>query len=126
MKGINNKGVIAMTQINELLTKDDLKQVWKDSTEKLVFIFKKSTTCPLSADAFAEFQSFLETKGDDVCAYFVKVRETREVSNEIADLTGVRHHSPQVLLLKDQEVLWNDSHTRITVDHLEEAYKTYR
>lgn len=114
-----------MTQLIELHSKDDLEKVWEKSTEKPVFLFKQSTTCPISANAFEEFQSFLETKDEDVGAYFVKVRETREVSNEIADHTGIKHESPQVMFVKDQEVLWNTSHSKINVDSLEEALKTY-
>ena len=114
-----------MSQLIELLTNDDLEQALESSTQKPVFLFKQSTTCPISAAAFSEYNSFVESNGDEIDSYFVKVRETREVSNEIAEETGVQHQSPQVLLIKDREPLWNTSHAEITVDSLENALKTY-
>lgn len=116
-----DEGDKVMSEITELLTNEDLDNMWKTSSEQLVFLFKKSTTCPLSADAFEIFQEFLNTTDKDFKPYFVKVRETREISNQIAEVTNVRHHSPQVLLIKDKEVLFHTSHTRITVDSLTEA-----
>lgn len=114
-----------MSELKELLTSEDLAEAIELSSEKPVFLFKQSTTCPVSADAFAEYNTFLKSNGDDVNAYFVKVRETREVSNEIAEETGVQHQSPQILFIRDHEALWNASHNKITVDSLEEALNTY-
>jgi len=114
-----------MTQLKELQNIEELDQVWETSKQKPVFLFKQSTTCPISAKAFNEFNSFLDATSADFAAYFVKVRETREVSNKIAEETNVQHQSPQVLLIKDHEVLWNTSHTNITVESLEEAIKQY-
>lgn len=112
-----------MTQLKELFTKEDLEKVWEASTEESILLFKQSTTCPISASAFNQFNNFLETKGEGIEAFFVKVRETREVSNRIAEETGIQHQSPQVLLMKDKQVLWNTSHGQITVDSLERAIK---
>jgi bacillithiol system protein YtxJ len=50
----------------------------------------------------------------------VKVIESRPVSNEIATEMHVKHESPQVLLIRDQEVLWHTSHWNITFEKLEQ------
>lgn len=110
-----------MSQITEILTQEVLEDMWKTSSDKFVYLFKKSTTCPLSADAFEEFNEFLNLTNIDIEPFFVKVRETREISNQIADETNVQHQSPQILLIKNKEVLWHASHTKITVDSLTEA-----
>jgi bacillithiol system protein YtxJ len=112
-----------MSQIKELLTEEDLAQVWEKSTKKPVYLFKLSTTCPISADAFTEFETFIGSNEEDVEPYFVKVRETREISNKIAEEAEIKHQSPQVLLIKDKEVLWNASHRQITEQSLGEALK---
>lgn len=114
-----------MSELKELLTLEELEEALESSTEIPVFLFKQSTTCPVSADAFAEYKAFLEPKGEEVDTYFVKVRETREVSNKIEEETGIQHQSPQVLFIKDREALWNISHKNITIDSLEEALQTY-
>lgn len=110
-----------MSQIKELLSTEELEKVWEESQDKPVLLFKQSTTCPISTSAFNKFNGFLESTTKDVEAYFVKVRETREVSNQIADETGVKHESPQVLLIKNKEVLWHTSHTMISENSIGEA-----
>lgn len=114
-----------MTKLIELLSIEDLDEALEASTQGPVFLFKQSTTCPISAAAFSEFNTFVDSLEEDIGTYFVKVRETREVSNQIAEETGVEHQSPQVLFIKDREPLWNASHRDITVDSLNETIKTF-
>lgn len=110
-----------MNELQELLEIEDLEKVWEASTEKPVLLFKQSTTCPISAKAFSEFQIFLKDNEVDVAPYFVKVRETREVSNQIAEDLETEHQSPQILLVKDKAPVWNASHNNITVNSITEA-----
>lgn len=114
-----------MAKLVELLSIEDLDEALEASTQGPIFLFKQSTTCPISAAAFSEFNSFVDSLDDEVGTYFVKVRETREVSNKIADETGVEHQSPQVFFIKDREPLWNTSHQDITVDSLNDALNTF-
>jgi len=43
------------------------------------------------------------------------------VSDQIAEELGIRHQSPQIFLVKDKEAMWNASHTKITMDSIQEA-----
>lgn len=116
-----------MSQLTELLSSEQVEDAIEESTERPVFIFKQSTTCPISAGAFQQFNTFLNANADeDFGAYFVKVRETREISDQIAEETGIEHESPQALLVKDGEVLWNESHAAITAEVLQTALETYQ
>ncbi|MBU5466814.1 bacillithiol system redox-active protein YtxJ [Virgibacillus sp. MSJ-26] len=110
-----------MAQLTELLTKEDLEKAWDMSKEKPVLLFKQSTTCPISAEAFKQYNAFIDETDLDVGTYFVKVRETRELSNQIAEETGIQHQSPQIFLVKDKQVLWNTSHSSITQGAIKEA-----
>lgn len=112
-----------MTELKELLELNDLNAVWEASRENPVLLFKQSTTCPISAEAFSQFHTFLEADDSKTEAYFVKVRETRTVSDEIAEELEVRHQSPQLFLVKDRQPVWNASHDKITVDRIKEAIK---
>ncbi len=114
-----------MPQLEELHEVEELSAVVENSKEKPVFIFKRSMTCPISAEAFSQFQTFTEQTNAEIAPYVVKVRETREVSNKIAEMTHIEHQSPQVLMMIDEEVLWHTSHSDITVDSLEDALKQY-
>ena len=112
------RGKQHMSKLTEFTKAEDFDQVWEKSTEGPVLVFKQSTTCPISADAFEQFQEYLT--GDVAPAYFVKVRETREVSNHIAEVTGIQHQSPQILLINNKEVVWKESHNKITVGNIKE------
>jgi|SRR5690625_850874 len=107
--------------LKELLQLEDLNEVWDASEEKPVLLFKQSTTCPISANAFSEFNDFLNNNDSDIDAFYVKVRETRPVSNQIADDLGVQHQSPQIFVVKNKQAVWNASHNKITVDSIKEA-----
>ncbi len=86
-------------------------------------MFKHSLTCGTSDAAYAEFRDFAGAGADGLasrCAV-VEVQTAREVSDELARRTGVRHESPQALLLRDGEAIWHASHWRIRGDHLRRA-----
>lgn len=112
-----------MAQLVELLELEDLEQVWETSEEKPTFVFKQSTTCPLSATAFEVFHDFLNKNTEDIGAYYVKVRETRPVSNKIEEELGIMHQSPQVILVRNKEAVWDASHMMIKLESIEAALK---
>lgn len=80
-----------------------------------VWLFKHSLTCGTSARAWRQFQSFAAARADGDGGEFamVEIQRAREVSRAIAERTGVRHESPQALLVRGGEVVWHDSHWRI-------------
>lgn len=110
-----------MLVLNELHTDKDLDQAWDKSLEKPVLVFKHSTTCPVSARAFGQFKAYLETSEENADCYMVKVIEDRNISNRIEAETNIKHESPQIMLVKGKEVVWNTSHAKITVNSIEEA-----
>ena len=44
----------------------------------------------------------------------VTVQTHRDVSNAVATRLGVRHETPQALLVRDGQVIWTASHFRVT------------
>ena len=102
-------------QFNSLADTKALDELIARSTTEPVILFKHSTTCPISAAAYREMVNVT----DDVT--MVVVQKSRDVSNEIAKRTGVRHESPQTLILRNGEVVWSASHFDITADGVERA-----
>ena len=87
-----------------------------------VLIFKHSLTCPISSGAFREFQSFLASGAPQgVAVKLIEVQNARPASNRVAEVTGVRHESPQALLIEDGAVRWHRSHHQITAQALKAA-----
>jgi bacillithiol system protein YtxJ len=113
-----------MSKYKDLHTNEEWEKVWEGSTGKPVLLFKHSTTCPISARAFGQYEAFLETADHDFDSYLVKVIEDRPVSNQIAEETNVKHESPQIFLIRDKEVLWHTSHSKITVESIGEAVQS--
>lgn len=96
-------------------------QEWLDlvatSKNEAVLLIKHSTTCPISAAGYKEFQLF-ETK---VPKYCVIVQTSKDVSQKIAEDLNVKHESPQAILMKRGKAVWNASHNGIQRTALEEA-----
>ena len=106
--------------IVDLLQDHDLEQLLDRSKTNPVLIFKHSTQCPISTQAYEEFTDFAAGAENLVCGS-VMVIENRKLSNAIATRFGVRHESPQALLIKDGRVVWHASHWSITTDSLNDA-----
>jgi monothiol bacilliredoxin len=83
-------------------------------------LFKHSTRCPVSAGAFAEYGRFRRAH-PDVSTGWIDVIDDRSLSQSAAELTGVAHESPQVLLLQDGRVAWTASHGDVTLRAIETA-----
>ncbi|MBS3898918.1 MAG: bacillithiol system redox-active protein YtxJ [Dethiobacter sp.] len=99
-----------------------LEQALATAGDKPLLIFKHSSTCPISARAHREIDKFLASDAPEdtlVCA--VVVQHARNVSDAVAAKTGVRHETPQVLLLREGQCVWNTSHRSITLESLREA-----
>ncbi|MDY7223558.1 bacillithiol system redox-active protein YtxJ [Halalkalibacterium halodurans] len=108
--------------VKELTTVEQWQEVFEGTTETPVLVFKHSTQCPVSAEAHQELHALLENGLQwDGQVVLVKVIESRPVSNQIAEDLGVKHESPQAIVVKDQEAIWNKSHWDIKQDTLKAA-----
>ena len=112
-----------MDNLKELRTIEELSQTLEQSSEKPVLLFKHSLTCPISARAFNEFQSFLEQADPRVSYRLITVQTARAVSNEAAARLNVRHQSPQAILVRNGREVWNASHFDINVSALAQAVR---
>ena len=111
-----------MSQTYERLTSiQDLDNVL--ASGQRVVLFKHSLTCPVSTAAFREYQKYLAETDETPATYtLIEVQNARDVSNEIAARLGVKHESPQALVVEGgSNVLWHASHWSITKDSLTNA-----
>jgi bacillithiol system protein YtxJ len=99
----------------EVDDKQELEQLFARSHDEPVIIFKHSLTCPISSAAYDEMRRV----GGPVA--LVVVQHARAISNEVESRTGVRHESPQALVLRDGEAVWSASHWKVTADAVERA-----
>jgi bacillithiol system protein YtxJ len=99
----------------ELPDVDSLDRFLAQANGSPAIIFKHSNTCGISARAHAEMARIEHSVG------LVIVQKARGVSNEIEARTGVAHETPQVFIIRDREVLWSASHSRIKAEAVEAA-----
>jgi bacillithiol system protein YtxJ len=108
--GMNMVTIQSEAQLDEVLG--------SHAGEDLV-IFKHSTQCPISAAAYDEVVKF--EKGSNAPVYMIRAIEERPVSNYFASTYGVKHESPQAIVLRDGKVRWHASHWNITEQALQGA-----
>ncbi|GAB6990540.1 bacillithiol system redox-active protein YtxJ [Paenibacillus pini] len=110
-----------MATMTKLTTSEQLHTALEASKDKPLLLFKHSTRCPISAGAYQEVMSYLKDQPNEAVEYgLIHVVEDRPVSLEVADLIGVQHQSPQVILIRNQKPIWHTSHSNITSDALNE------
>jgi bacillithiol system protein YtxJ len=106
----------------ELKRDEDFDALLEKSHVKPIVIFKHSTRCPISTVAYEEFRRFMDDAGD-LLSGVVLVIENRSLSNRIGAMLGVRHESPQAIVVENGRQRWNASHWAITATALGKALK---
>lgn len=110
-------------KLTEVGAIEEFDRLLAASGERPLLLFKYSATCGTSAQALDELFAHLNERPADVTYAIVTVQTHRDVSNAIARTLGVRHETPQLLLIRDGDVVWSASHYRVTADAVESALK---
>lgn len=109
----------ALTPLHDV---ESLDAAIAESRERPVLLFKHSRYCGVSCEALDELQSHLDNGATEGVAYkMITVQTDRPVSDAAAQRLGIRHETPQAILLKDGKAVWSASHFRITASKLAEA-----
>ena len=107
-----------LTEIGEI---EEFERLLAASGERPLLIFKYSATCGTSAQALDELLAHLNEHPADATYAIVTVQTHRDVSHAIARTLGIRHETPQALLIRDGRVVWSASHYRVTAEAVEHA-----
>lgn len=87
-----------------------LKSIIEASKDRPQLIYKHSHRCSVCFVSKGNLEGASEDILEQADMHFINVVNSREASNHIASELGVRHESPQVILLDDGEVIWHASH----------------
>lgn len=99
-----------------LTDEEQLKQIASKSQNKPQVIFKHSTRCSISAVALQRLQKVSQPA--DIDFYFLDLLSFRPLSNKIADVFKVPHQSPQVLVIKEGQCVYEESHMGISMNEI--------
>ena len=100
---------------------EELDRLLAASDRRPLLLFKHSYTCGVSAEALDELVTHLNEGSSDAVYAMVTVQTHRHVSNAVASKLGIRHETPQALLVRDGRVVWSASHFRVTASAVEGA-----
>ena len=111
-------------QLKTLERLEELDRLLAASELRPLLLFKHSHTCGTSVEALDELVAHLNGGPADAEYAMVTVQTHRDVSNEVARKLGVRHETPQALLISNGRVVWSASHFRVTANAVEDAIAT--
>jgi bacillithiol system protein YtxJ len=103
-------------QLKSLHQLADLETALSASTDRPLVLFKHSVSCGRSHAALRELHAHLGAAADGADYALITVQSERHLSDEAAARLGIRHETPQIIVVRDGRAVWNASHYRITAD----------
>jgi bacillithiol system protein YtxJ len=100
---------------------DELDELIAESQRRPLLLFKHSYTCGTSAEALDELLDHLRAGDRDARYAMVTVQTHRDISNAVAARLGVRHQTPQAILVRDGRAVWSASHFRVNATEIAKA-----
>jgi bacillithiol system protein YtxJ len=107
-------------------SEEQLEELINSSHDTPAAVFKSSHRCGASAFARQRLESQWQNGHGEIDFYFLDIIPNREISNEIAARFRVSHQSPQVILIRDGQSVYDASHYRVSAANLKKALEASR
>lgn len=98
---------MAWKNLNSIL---DLERITAASAERPQLLFKHSTRCSISSAAKHRLETDLARLSESMDVHYLDLILHRDVSNAIERKFGVQHQSPQVIVLRNGQAIFDMSH----------------
>ncbi len=98
----------------DLTTEEQLQEIL-NTPEITFFLFKHSTRCSISSMAKQRLEREWKTPDYPFQLVYLDLLNFRDISNKMAELTGVEHQSPQLIVVKNGVVIYHNSHSAIQI-----------
>lgn len=102
-----------MAQFTPIDTTTSLDAFFAQEGDQPAILFLHDPGCFVSMSAYQEV-----TKLPDTVA-LVNVQRAKDVSRAIAQRTGIKHESPQVIIIRQGQAIWSASHFAITAQQIQ-------
>lgn len=106
-------------RIVNLSSPDEVDAFLEQNPSSVVF---KAGTCHKTMQGFGFLQEKVEPR-EDLKVGVIRVVEARAASNQVAQRTGIRHESPQVIVFKDGQPVFDLDNWDITPEALEGGFR---
>ena len=104
-----------------LTSVDQLHQLIEDSHQKPVFIFKHSVRCGISAMAKFNLEREWDFQEGQFDFYYLDIFQYRSISNQIASQLDIIHQSPQLILVRNGQSVFDTSHHLVHTQSIKSA-----
>ena len=101
-----------------LTDEGQLQKIIVRSQEKPQVIFKYSTHCDLSKAIFTKLEQ--DRCPRDVDFYFLDLSSYKDLSERVSETVHIPHQSSQILLIKNGECIFEESHTEVSLEQIME------
>lgn len=109
LKSDNNKNDKKQSVLRmDLESKDQWSDLLDLSQNQNVYIFKHSSRCGVSSMVLRRFEKQIKEREETYV--YLHIQGFRSLSNWIEQELGIRHESPQLIVLRGAKVLAHDSH----------------
>lgn len=108
-------------RISFLTTADEVDAFVREHPDSAIF---KAGTCHKTQETFQHVQSHLELR-EDLSLGIIRVVEARPASNRVAEMTGIAHESPQLILFRDGKPVFDRDNWDITGAALTEGLQEH-
>jgi bacillithiol system protein YtxJ len=105
----------------KLKTQEELENLIENSHRVPSVIYKHSSRCGSSFIVKKRLEHDWVFGEGDVDIYFLDLVEHRDVSDEVSRVFRVRHESPQILVIRDGESVYDTSHGGVSVKSIKKA-----
>jgi bacillithiol system protein YtxJ len=95
---------------------EQVEAIRLQSAHKTQVLFKHSTRCSLSSTIKARLERAAAPPNADF--YLLDLIANRQLSNQVADAFDIWHESPQVLVIRNGECIFDESHMAIQMDEI--------
>jgi len=99
-----------------LQSEDQLQEIIEKSENRPQVIFKHSTRCSISSMVRNRLEK--SDQPDNIDFYYLDLIKYRGLSNQIAEKFKIHHESPQVIVLKDGQPVYNEDHSAIHMEDI--------
>ena len=111
-----------LTPLHQL---EELEALLVESQNRPLLLFKHSYTCGISAEALDEIVEHLNRQSLNARYAMVTVQTHREISNAVASRLGVRHQTPQAIVVRNGRAVWSASHFHVNADEIHKALEPH-
>ncbi len=107
-----------MERMIELDNLSGLDSIIEKSKSRKQIIFKHSTRCSISSMVLDRFSRNMEALQREFDINMLDLIAHRDISSAIEERFGVRHESPQVLVIENGSCVYDNSHMGINAQTL--------